>query len=613
MRGGLKYKKQSAPTPISSVSFSIKLISSSIVDSVVAVAAASRVNGGANQFYKDISYYLSNKVDPVHDFKELGVHPLYNDTLAGNPRVIPYIDKDESEILALLLHDPNLPQGIASKYTRYYDLETDESMNIWREIDNGFNQLGGEHAKKFCVWNASIANAGARELDTSYTKIVPLPLRWDPVRSGAINFTVGKSQIDSDNFYNSVYSGVFDTLHRVTGIKVQLHENRSTDPVSINIIITLPQSAPVQFVLDDNGFSIDDILHALEIVANKGVRLDDLENETLKQILQYLGTRVSSDALISFLLTCKMSGDLGCVKFVKRLSLKGTPVYLNGVEQQTAVRNKPIVFLYTGDRLCASQAIVNDTKCVFKHNGYVCQYLSTKYKFDVNVFIIAYEEDLRSACQLVPECSYDLLTTIGVIPFVEALYNACFQTIVKVQSSQFKIATEEDFVRCVISISAFVSIKRDLKRDLNAIVKKYTDVFRQETFLISLELIQPMYEYKRVHGFFDPLVRYLHQAMFMPNEEFKKKVYDYIRKQIHDKLKIVLSDNFKVLEDRMPVTNESSTNEDEFVDDEMLDSAQQQAQKKPKKPVKPKAKSSKKKKNSSDSGSDPDYVPSEDS
>jgi len=43
-------------------------------------------------------------------------------------------------------------------------------------------------------------------------------------------------------------------------------------------------------------------------------------NDVLNEIIQFLGTTgVQINEVIQFLLICKMSGDAGCVEFIKRL------------------------------------------------------------------------------------------------------------------------------------------------------------------------------------------------------------------------------------------------------------------------------------------------------
>jgi hypothetical protein len=206
--GGKKQMSKPSHKEVTSIDFCVRLVSSAIVNDLIAHikgGGKQLIAGGGkkfkNQFYKDLSFYINNVVDPLHDFK---IHPGYKDTLSSNPRIIPYVNKTETEILTTLLHDQNVPHGICAKYTRFYEtLNRDDNKSVWAQIDDGFNHLGGAHTLKYCVWNASIANTGTHDFDTSYAKIVPLSLRWDPIRSGPINFVVGKTQKESDNFYRN--------------------------------------------------------------------------------------------------------------------------------------------------------------------------------------------------------------------------------------------------------------------------------------------------------------------------------------------------------------------------------------------------------------------------
>lgn len=594
--GGLFMTKYVYHKQISAVEFSVSLICSSITDAIEASIKQSYTGGGRhfkNSFYKDMSFYLMNVADPVHDFGKLGIR-TQTQTSNPNPRIIPYVNKSESEILATLLHDTNVPHGISVKFTRFYT--TDSPNSIWREIDDGFNMLGGEHAQKFCIWNSSISNTGGSEFDTTYSKIVPLSVRWDSLPTRSINFLIGTTQFQSDTFYKKVYNGIFDTLYKSTGIRVLLQEHRQTAQTSAIKLTIIVNDEELSVIFDDNGFSKTDITRAIDIIYGKDA-LDSLDIDVskprinaLKNILAFLSTRVPQDALVSFLLTCKMSGDVGCVKCVKQLSLKGIPVLYNGELQQTAVRNKPIVFLYTCDKLCAANGILNDIKCVFKHNyqgkSYYAQYMSSIYSFNINQFITPYMIDLETACSLVQTCRFDMLISMGLVQFVHTLYTETFSRVLSVRPTAKDIKDSDEFVKCVVALSALVKIETSLDHQLKSIIKGVEQKFVSEYHLISLEYLHSLYVHKKMLRFFDPLISYLNKCLLMPNDTDQKTVYMYTRHKIHTKMKILLSDSFAALQSILAVSDASSDEEDNFQDDAMLDIATPTAKSKPKRTAK---------------------------
>lgn len=512
------------------------------------------INGGGN-FIDDFNSWIKIIADPYHDFKpkkhEFDTTALKEPFLIRSYQNI--LDRSasslENAVLIKILQDVNPIQGISLKYCRFYkkvDNRYDETL--WKNLEQNFDAIDKDSIFKFYILNATIQGTGSAEFKQLYRKIVPLSAYWDPFKASNINFKI----IGNSNFfYDSIYYEISKELYAATGIRFTINETDNTK--SINLVITAPNQAQSSFIINRQGFSIKEINIAISELSND----ETISLKILSYIIEFLKENGADNlSIISFLLVCKMSGDIGCVYFIKNIDKSTHTVkYDKDTEPiELNVKNKPIIFLYTTDKLCGALAIANNVKCVVQSSPlneevYLCQYVGSKGILDKTV-LDPYYDIIYDIVQK-DDPTYDLNNVENDLPkiYIKQFNKIFMNKEYKLDeiSSIFIIRSPDDLIRYVIAIVSLKDFKEKLKNTLNYIIKKHLKKQKHNVFLLSLSHIKSLYNTLHSDKFFDPLLQYFIDILIIPNEDIKKYIYDYISKEIKKNIGISLTDNYRVV------------------------------------------------------------------
>ena len=564
-------------------------------------------SGGTNYFVEDFNSWLKIEADPVHDFRRK--HQFDTKYLSEKLLIRTYHDilertynDFENSVLIKIIQDPNPSQGISLKYCRFYKLKSAgrdadnedtnmEEQSLWQKLESNFDAIDRDSHFKFYILNAPISGTGSREFTGAYRKIVPLSAYWDPFKASGINFKIAEN---SDAFYDNLYHDICKELYTATGISFTLHQREKTSAKSILLIVRAPNGNTQTFPLNRQGFTVNEIINTIDQMSNnKSITT----NDDLKNIVRFLaenGAKIQD--VISFLLVCKMSGDVGCVYFLRNVAMPRKTIKAQYEDQPVIdfnVKNKPIMFLYTTDRLCGAIAIANDVKCVIKYKPltevFLCQYVggggsgsSGNVGFHEDVLEPYYEVINRI-------CGYDLslmsqeqkkidLPKIYIKQFNKIFMNKTFNLHdiphILHGPGGIREASDDEIIKYIIAIISLKDLKENLENTLEYIVRVHLKSQKLNVTLLSISHIKALYNTIQKDGFFDPLLQYFMTTLIIPNEDIQKYVYNYISKKIKEKIGISLTDNYKmisVLKQPLPETQNVATNEQEQLDIGMTD------------------------------------------
>ena len=560
MKGGLsktKTKTYSINTTFND--FAINILS----ESIIAQEQGRRTQSAGAGFKDDFSTWLKMFADPIHDFNR--THPgfnLHNQRLFRiYDNILKYQRKSlEDEILLALLQDTRASHGISLKYMRFYkkpivqptitviddDTEMVDINQIWVNVESAF----GEYNDKFYIFNSAITGLGTKDqfAPISYNRITPLPVLWDSVPSKhRIDFSITPIEVS-----NLVYDTIYEKLHReleyLTGIKLAVRE--------VNRLVVLhiyAKSQQKSFLLQAKGFPIPKIKEAIDAISNS-TAISDKEIAEIIAFLRDSGI-IYKEHLISFLLVCKMSGDAGQVEFLDKISSYNGEVTLHNSKGQSKTQiiypQQTLFFLYTGDRLCATNAITNNVKCVFGYAGNIAQFLGSNAEFNVATFLREYSAIIDKAYRLIRRTGsfLNLLHMIPIYQFAEivSVYYELFSYVVGHsivardihQSSRQDsgTGTVDDFVRYVIAITALVDIHDRFDRIIAKIVKR--SKWTKEDLLNE-------------NGKFDPLIRFFANALVIPDaaDESRKQVLQFLADKLLNTKRIIIGNDYTMLSAR---------------------------------------------------------------
>lgn len=569
-------------------------------------------SGGTNYFVEDFNSWLKIEADPLHDFKMK--HQFDTKYLSEKLLIRTYHDilertstDFENSILIRIIQDPNPSQGISLKYCRFYKLKSAgrgadnedtnmEEQSLWERLESNFDAIDRDSHFKFYILNAPISGTGSREFTGAYRKIVPLSSYWDPFKASGINFKIAEN---SDAFYDNLYDDICKELYTATGISFrvhEVHEVRRTEKGAQNILLIVhaPNGNTQTFPLNRQGFTVNEIINTIDQMSNnKSITT----NDDLRNIVRFLaenGAKIQD--IISFLLVCKMSGDVGCVYFLRNVAMPRKTIKAQYEDQPVIdfnVKNKPIMFLYTTDRLCGAIAIANDVKCVIKYKPltevFLCQYVggggsgsSGNGGFHEDVLEPYYEVINRI-------CGYDLslmsqeqkkidLPKIYIKQFNKIFMNKTFNLHdiphILHGPGGIREASDDEIIKYIIAIISLKDLKENLENTLEYIVRVHLKSQKLNITLLSISHIKALYNTIQKDGFFDPLLQYFMTTLIIPNEDIQKYVYNYISKKIKEKIGISLTDNYKmmsVLKQPLPETQNVAINQQEQLDIGMTD------------------------------------------
>lgn len=598
MKGGLsKRVSKKKSQEITFNEFALHLIRDSIISNLPIITKKYKQSGG--NFVSDFNSWLKTEAEPVHDFKRK--HEVFDKSISEKLLIRTYHDiltrntsDFENSILIKILQDPNLPQGISLKFCRFYKLNDEQSL--WEKIEKSFDALDENSRLKFYLLNAPISGTGSRDFTNEYIKIVPLSAYWDPFKSSGVNFTI----LNDDEFYNKIYNEINKELYIATKIGFQINQGETEKQIILSL--AAPNGIIVNYTLDRQGFSVDEIKTAIDELSNSV----KISNDDLRHMITFLKNNdASTKDIISFLLVCKMSGDIGCVYFLKEISKYNGNVKFNKSEIDFNVQNKPIMFLYTIDRLCGSCAISNDVKCVIKYKpiveneAYICQYVGSKGTLDESVF-----EPYYSIISQI--CGYDFRTLTSQQKNTELSKIYYRQFNAKFPGLMITPETNDDIIRYLLAIISLNDLEKNLTATIKYIVNHHLKKQKLNATMFSLGFLKSFYTHLQTDNFFDPLLQYFMSTLIIPNESIQKHIYNVISNEIKKHIGIELTDNYKML----TVLRESpeknvATFPEEKLDMGMTDAVVGESSKK----QKPKKEIKKKKKSSSES----EYVPSEES
>jgi hypothetical protein len=471
------------------------------------------------------------------------------------------------------MNDINGQTGVSIKYMRFYSAEgygktNDVYINIWPEINASFNQLY-EARYKFYILNAPITGLTISDQDnTEFKRIIPLPAFWDPFQP---NLTIDfRFKHNSTIFYNNLYNAVCNDLNN--RIHFELRENtEDIKSIYIKILVHINHTILAKdFLLTSNGFTIADIKDAIINLHNAPTVSTYSNNDVLNEIIQFLGTTgVQINEVIQFLLICKMSGDAGCVEFIKRLDKYRDVIDYDDKDTGTTkvldldTKTRPLTFIYTGDALCAANAIVNNVKCVFKaypllheSDAYFCQFLGNKYNLEKDLinFMAPYMPDIKQAHKYV-KLPWEL-NALSRNDISNAVSTICMHLIAKEFNVPVNVATwpppqsSDEFVRYVISISSMMTFKDRLNRIINNIISelKLNSIWRSQQHsaeLPNISFIDAVHQHYNVAGFFNPLIDFFKETIVIPDETLRGPVYAHITKTIETRIKISIKESLQ--------------------------------------------------------------------
>lgn len=577
--------------------FAINLLSEGIVNNLSAASkdiskVATQTHGGA--FAEDFTSWIKMRADPYHDFKR--DHPYFNLQNALLLRTYENILETETKsmedsVLLSLLQDINAPHGISIKYMRFYkkqkdgpkrsgtasaaaaastsnaafDAPEDEEMTaideVWANVENEFNNLPAAAAatnahRKFYLLNSPITGLSKQFSPTDYVRITPLPVLWDSIASKlTVDFSI-KDKDAADAFYDAVYTRVHRELYNATGIGLLVHE-AADRTVELEVFTPPPTIRKATFKLKNKGFSIPIIKHAIAAMSSgDGTITFDGKTAEIEPIMRFLHEAgVPPQHIISFILVCKMSGDAGQVEFIRQISSYKGAVVLHGkrASAETVIHlngGRELFFLYTGDRLCAANAIVNDVKCVFGYSGYVAQFLGHESSFNVSVFLEAYFAVLEDALALVGrKNAHALAALLGasddqkfakIVELYYDLFAATFDysaTAIAIHKSAMPASgSVDDFVRYVIAISGLIDIYYNFDKILKGVVAKAKIAKRAKkwTAVTTRELL--------TSGTYDPLIHFFVSILIIPETEveLKQRLFVHLSDRMLKRAKIII-------------------------------------------------------------------------
>lgn len=565
MKGGITKIKPKINTKLF-YDFSLNLIKDTIISNLPEIKYKDKQSGG--NFVDDFNTWIKIIADPVHDFKmehlnfdksitENLLIRLYNDILIRTPTDY------ENSILIKLLQDPNTNQGISLKYCRFYTIDDDDEIitkkYLWENIEKEYDKIDQNVRIKFYILNASIRGTGSREFTQEYKKIIPLSVYWDPFKASSINFNI----LNNLDFYNTLYDEICKELYEATKIRFRIHEGDNDKQILLSI--EAPNNSVLNYKLNRQGFSVNEIKITIEELNNNlDITIDELRDLII--FLQKNGS--NKNDIISFLLICKMSGDIGCVYFIKLLDMYNGNVSFNNKEIDYNVINKPITFLYTSDRLCASCAIANDVKCVVTckplTTSYICQYVGSKGTFDESIY-----EPYYDILQKITGTNFRILTQeqkdyelfvkffyifVATFPDLKYEIKQQYQTTLfsqevsrKLEFIEEPIKTDDDRVKHILAIIAMNDIKKNLNTIISYIIKTHLSKQKIKWDLISLNYLKVLYKKYNSINLFDPLLQFFMSTLIIPNETIKEFIYKYIIDQIEINIGISLTRNYKSL------------------------------------------------------------------
>lgn len=566
MKGGLSKIKYKTNRKLF-YEFSLRLITDTIITNLPKIKYKNKQSGG--NFVDDFTSWIKINADPIHDFKmehlnfdksisEKLLIRLYNDILIRTP--IDY----ENSVLIKLLQDPNTDQGISLKYCRFYIIEQEEDdiiikKNLWENIETEYDKLDENVRIKFYILNASIKGTGSRDFTQEYKKIIPASVYWDPFKASSINFNI----INNLEFYSNLYDDICKELYYATKIKFIVNEGDNDKQILLSI--QAPNNSVLNYKLNRQGFSINEIKKTIDEL-NKNL---DISIEELKDLINFLQKNGSNNNdIISFLLICKMSGDIGCVYFIKSLDTYNGLVLFNNKEIDYNVTNKPITFLYTSDRLCGACAIANNVKCVVTckplTTTYICQYVGSEGIFNESIYEPYYdilEEITGTNFRILTQeqKDYELFVkffNIFIVTFPDLQYEikqeyqrTIFSQEVsrKLQFIEEPIKTDDDRIKHILAIIAMNDIKKNLNTIISYIIKTHLSNQKVKWDLISLNYLKILYKKYNSLNLFDPLLQFFMNTLIIPNETIKEFIYKYIIHEIEINIGISLTKNYRSL------------------------------------------------------------------
>lgn len=619
MKGGLepqvriKCKKQ---YQVTYTEFALNLIKDTLAKMNIP-----KLKKGGN-FVSDFTSWIKMYADPIHDFRMS--HKTMNKSLIQKLLIRTYntilqrTPSDfENQVLIRLLKDPNTLQGISLKHCQFYRLREDTDMDLddeslWRHIEDSFNQIDPNVAIKFYVLNATIQGTGSREFTHEYKKITPLSAYWDPFKATQIDF-----KVNNPDFYHRIYDQVSDELFVATKIRFRIEEGQSARDIIFHL--QAPNGHHKTVKLERQGFSVKEIKLAIDQLSNR----QNISNEILKEMITFLHQNTAlTEGIISFLLVLKMSGDMGCVYFVKELDKFRGQAQFNDTIVDFKVRNKPITFLYTTDRLAGAAAIANNVKCVIRckplNDSFICQYTGSRSKLHDSMYE-PYFDVLENICKIDFRRLHEAERDHALFTSYFRLFVATFpghhftvrhrhpgadfsqEVLGRLEFTEEPIKDDDDRVKHILGILSLYELKHKLGNIIEYILREH---LRKAEHIISLQFLNSLY--KESH-FFDPLLEFFMDTLIIPNESIKEFVYKYITHEIHTHIGLAFTQNYHSLLDMREKEKEIDTQELEE-DIGMIDAQIYKDQKKPKKSDASVSKKAVTKKKYED---DSDYVPSD--
>ena len=563
MKGGLTRTKTIIKNyEIQYDEFCLGLIRDSLVTKPLYFTHSKKNKSIGGNFVDDITSWIKIYAEPYHDFKlehknvatNLITHLLvrmYHDILVRTPTNF------ENQILLRMLKDPNTEQGISLKYCRFYKFDEDGKIeDLWNTLEQAYDELDPNVQLKLYILNATISGTGSRDFTTAYQQIVPLAAYWDPFRAPKIDF-----RVNDTTFYDELYSDLTRELFVATKILFKLQEHHKS---STKIILTITrESTSKDFELHRQGFSIKELKDAIENVKVKTI--DKIEDEDLKNIIYFLNeSGAKKNDIISFLLVCKMTGDIGTVLFIKHIDKYVGKIKYKKHEFDYNVTNKPITFLYTIDRLAASAAIANNVKCVVKckpfKDNFICQYLGSYSAFSSSVYE-PYFDILQTICEvnfrplddttrdatLMQKYFEKFVATFSVQNYsVNATSNITTFSLGVLGTLTFtpeQISSPDDRIKHIIGLITLHEWKDKLTKVIKYVIKEHV---KTKINVINLRTLNAYY---KKEDFFDPLLQFFMDTLLLPNESIKQFVYRKLTHEIKKQIGLEFTDNYRMLQE----------------------------------------------------------------
>jgi hypothetical protein len=263
-------------------------------------------------------------------------------------------------------------------------------------------------------------------------------------------------------------------------------------------------------------------------------------------------------------------------------------IIFNDKEEDLDTRDRPIIYLSTGDSLCAANAIISNVKCVFKYNyindkkskiDYLAQYLGNKYTFNINNFLSVYINSIDKACKLLNEpYNYMSLNINDQITYVPIICHKLICLILKKQYVYRDINIDrskpDDYIKYIISINGIIDFAT-LDNVISDIIKKHlskSKIWNSQSSVVnlnSLNILDQMYTYYNTNEFFTPLLNFFKTILYVEDIGLKKDLYDYLQAQFQKKLKLAIESNGLILND-LNDNRSASSQEVLFEDENML-------------------------------------------